>query len=241
MKTLILCAGYGTRLKPLTDKKPKPLLEVQGVPILGHMLKHLSGLGIREVMINLHCKGEQIRDYCQKGEKWNLSVEYFEEAQLLGGAGTVKALQGWFTQKKSEEEFLVIYGDLLCNEDFLALQNFHREKKALATILVYEGRDNSIVKRNLDGKIEFFYERPEAHFAEKIYQQNPGPLFVNGGIQILSTHFFSYIPDLLPCDLPRDIYAKIAGQEALFAYPLKKNRLNIDSYEALQVAQNLRF
>lgn len=240
MKTLILCAGYGTRLKPFTDNKPKTLLEVQGTPIIGHILKHLSTQGIREVMINLHYHGEQIRDYCKKGEQWNLSIEYFEEPILLGGAGTVLALQTWFTQNKLDKEFLVIYGDLLCNEDFLAMQKFHRERSALATLLVYEGKDNSIVKADASGKIEFFHERPDSLFAQKIYQKHP-KLYVNGGIQILSNAIFSYIPSSTPCDLPKDVYAKIAGQEKLYAYPLSKTRLNIDSYEALQMAQNLQF
>lgn len=108
MKAMILAAGRGTRLKPLTDRVPKPLLEVQGRPLIGHQLEWLKRAGATSVVINLHHLGEQIRAYVGDGGKFRLAVHYSAEETLLEtGGGIVQALP-----LLGERPFWVLNGDI---------------------------------------------------------------------------------------------------------------------------------
>ena len=235
LRALILCGGLGTRLQPYTDTSPKPLLKVAGKPILHYMLQHLSNQGIKEVMINLHYRGEQIQSSCGDGSAFGVSIRYTQEETLLGTAGTVLANRDWLT-KNGHTPCLVIYGDLLTNQNFNTMLKFHEKKKALLTLWVYPGQDNSIVKVDEEGRIAFFLERPDSETAQKIYREHDH-LYINGGIQILSPELISQFPDKAPLDLPRDIYSHLAGTQHLYAFPLDGYRRNIDSLEALEKAQ----
>ncbi len=237
MKALILCGGFGTRLKPYTDTLPKPLLPIHHKPILHYLLHRLSQQGIHDVMINLHYRADQIEAYCGNGNKWGLRIHYLKEETLLGTAGTVSAAREWLTDG-DRSPCLVIYGDLLIAQDFRLLYDFHRMKQADATVLVYPGRDNSIVKVANDGRIEFFLERPAPEDAQAIYDRHdPASLWINGGVQILSPQLISLFPDRVPLDLPRDIYAPLAAERRFYAMPLVGYRRNIDSLEAFEKAQ----
>lgn len=235
MRALILCGGLGTRLEPYTHTCPKPLLPVAGKPILHYMLKHLARQGIQEVMINLHYRADQIRSSCGNGSQFGLKISYHKEESLLGTAGTVLTCRHWLTQN-GNAPCLVIYGDLLTSQDFAPMLELHLRKKSLLTLWVYPGQDNSIVKVDEEGRIVFFLERPDPETAQKIYHEHHS-LYINGGIQIISPELISLFPDKLPLDLPRDIYAPLAGSYPFYAFPLNAYRRNIDSLEALEKAQ----
>lgn len=117
MKAMILAAGRGTRLAPLTDKTPKPLLPVAGRPLLAWQLNALAAAGVTDVVINLHHLGEQIEAFVGNGAQWGLRVEYSrEEALLETGGGLVQALP-----LLGEDPFWVINGDIWTDFDFSTL------------------------------------------------------------------------------------------------------------------------
>lgn len=117
MKAMILAAGRGERLRPLTDATPKPLLEVRGKPLIVYHLEALSRAGFTEIVINLSWLGDQIRDLLGNGADFNLSIEYSEEPEALETAGGIQralALLG--------ERFIVVNADIFTDYDFASLQ-----------------------------------------------------------------------------------------------------------------------
>ena len=132
MKAMILAAGLGTRLRPLTDTLPKPLLPVGATPLIIWNLLLLRAGGIREVIINLHYLGHKIEEAIGDGSRWDMQVRYSPEPTLLGTGGGLKAA-GWFFEK---QPFLVINGDTLIELDVQALIKFHQIHGGVATLVL---------------------------------------------------------------------------------------------------------
>jgi len=132
MKAMILAAGLGTRLRPLTDTIPKPLLRVGGTPLIAWNLLLLRAGGIREVIINLHYLGHMIEEAIGDGSRWDMQVRYSHEPTLLGTGGGLKAVE-WFFEK---QPFLVINGDTLIELDVKALVDFHQTHGGVATLVL---------------------------------------------------------------------------------------------------------
>lgn len=132
MKAMILAAGLGTRLRPLTNKIPKPLLPVGGTPLIVWNLLLLRDCGIHEVMINVHYLGNMIEDAIGDGSRWDMQVRYSHEPILLGTGGGLKAAEWFF----GEQPFLVINGDTLIQLDVKALIEFHRTRGGVATLVL---------------------------------------------------------------------------------------------------------
>jgi MurNAc alpha-1-phosphate uridylyltransferase len=127
MKAMILAAGRGERLRPLTDSTPKPLLEVQGKPLIVHHLEALSRAGFTEIVINLSWLGEQIRDLLGNGAGFNLSIEYSEEPEALETAGGIlQALP------LLGERFVVVNSDIFTDYDFARLQQIDSSRSTAA-------------------------------------------------------------------------------------------------------------
>ncbi len=132
MKAMILAAGFGTRLRPLTDTIPKPLLPVGGTPLIVWNLLLLRAAGIREVMINLHYLGSMIEEALGDGSRWDMLIAYSHESTILGTGGGLKAAEGFF----EGQPFLVINGDTLLNLDLLEFLDFHQSQGGIATLVL---------------------------------------------------------------------------------------------------------
>lgn len=114
MKAMILAAGRGERMKPLTDNCPKPLLTVQGIPLIEYHIKALAKIGVNEIVINHAWLGEQLVDYVGDGSQWQVKIHYSEEQQALETAGgIIQALP-----LLGEEPFLIVNGDVFTDFDF---------------------------------------------------------------------------------------------------------------------------
>src|SRR5579871_899511 len=146
MKAMVLCAGFGTRLGDLTREIPKPMLDLHGRPMLEYILANLRQHGFGEIGLNLHFMPEAIRDHFGDGSQFGLEIEYSYEPQLLGTAGGTKKMERFFRGSEgTSEPFLIHYGDVVTNQDFTAMLDFHRQRNALATLLVHERtRSNSV-------------------------------------------------------------------------------------------------
>ncbi len=132
MKAMILAAGFGTRLRPLTNSIPKPLLPVAGTPLIVWNLLLLKRHGFRDVLINLHHLGPLIEQALGDGSRFGLRIEYSREPVILGTGGGIKQAEPYF----SGEPFLVLNGDTLFELDLDALMAFHRQRQAAATLVV---------------------------------------------------------------------------------------------------------
>jgi NDP-sugar pyrophosphorylase family protein len=231
MKAIVLCAGRGTRLGDLTRHTPKPMLPIQGRPLLGYILAHLAGQGYRDIGINLHHLAGGITDHFRDGSRFGVNIHYEYETDLLGTAGALGNFSGWL---QGEASFLVQYGDVLTNQDFSLLEAVHVETDALATLLLHR-RDgsNSIIEIDARGRILTFVERPGPNAIPKAGHQ-----WVNSGVQILSREVLDLLPASGIADLPADIYVPHVSDRVLVGVPLTGYRCAVDSPARYEEARN---
>lgn len=194
-KAMILAAGEGTRLKPLTLETPKVLLPVGGVPLICHTLSWLRRYGISEVAINLYHLGEKIMDFLGTGSPWDMEIAYSIEESLLGTAGGVKRVECFF-----DGNFVVVYGDVLTDLDLSAMFQLHQAGKAMATLALLEVPNPvgaGVVKVSPNGRVSSFVEKPPKG-------ADVGKL-VNGGVYILEREVLNHIPGTGFCDFAYDL------------------------------------
>ncbi|HXR07994.1 MAG TPA: nucleotidyltransferase family protein [Candidatus Acidoferrum sp.] len=222
MRAMVLCAGYGTRLGDLTREIPKPMLPLRGRPILEYILAHLRSHHFDQVAVNLHFLPQAIHSHFGGGASLKIELTYAHEDRLLGTAGGIKNMEPFLSRS---DPFLVQYGDVVTDQDFTAMLRFHRERGALATLLLHQrARSNSLVSLDARGQITGFLERPGEE-ARRGLSTN----WVNSGICLCRPEIFASIPAQTPCDLPRDIFPKLIPSGRLFGFPLSGYRCAIDS------------
>ena len=137
MKAMVLAAGFGTRLRPLTDSIPKPLLPLGPYPLLVWNILLLRKHGITQVMMNLHYLGEQIQKAIGDGNQWGMQISFSNEPVLLGTGGAIKEVESFF----DGEPFFVIYGDTIFDLDLSAVMTHHNQAKAIATMVLRDDPD----------------------------------------------------------------------------------------------------
>ena len=238
MKAIVLCAGYGTRMGDLTREISKPMLPIQGKPLLEYTVRYLKHNGFDDIAINLHFKPELISDYFGTGAAWGVTIHYAYEETLLGTAG---ALRNFTDFLAATEDFLVIYGDLLVDEDLGPLLEMHRQHQATGTLVVHQRpNSNSLIQMDDRNRIIAFVERPSG--SER--QANSYP-WVNSGIQLLNRRILNCVPQHSPADLPRDVYVPNLASESFYGKPLTGYRCALDSpnryIEAQQAVAERRY
>ena len=197
MNAMILAAGKGTRLYPLTETLPKPMVPVAGKPVLEHTVNWLKRHGVDRIVINLHHQGSAIRAYFGDGSRWGVALRYSEEPELLGTAGGVKRVEAFF-----DDPFLVVYGDVLTDLDLGALANFHRQHGSVPHVtLTLDQRPDAaqcgVVELDPAGRVVRFIEKPKP-------EQIRSP-WVNSGIMLLDHALLARIPPARSSDFGRDV------------------------------------
>jgi len=211
MKAMILAAGEGTRLRPLTASLPKPMVPIVGTPLLERTLTWLSGEGVTEAAINLYHRPQSIPDYF--GPEFNgVRLHYFFEDVLKGTAGGVKSAQSVL----QDAPFFVIYGDNLISADLRRLAAFHAEHAGIGTVALFEHPNPSaagIVGLDANSQITRFVEKPPA---DEIFST-----LANAGVYVLDPAIFGSIPDNAPSDFGRDVFPALLAQDVpLYGTPL---------------------
>lgn len=145
---MLLAAGLGTRLRPLTNHRPKPLIPVNGIPLIFYNLALLKKFGITHVVINLHYLGEQIRDLLGNGRKYGFRFEYSHEKKILGTGGGIKKAEKFL----KNGPFLVLNGDIIIDVNLKKLIKAHRQQKPLATLVVRPLQNKKYGKVYIKGK-----------------------------------------------------------------------------------------
>jgi NDP-sugar pyrophosphorylase family protein len=231
LRALVLAAGYGERLGPLTAECPKPMIDIGGRPILHYNLELLARAGIREIAINLHYRPDAIRDYFKDGLPHGVAITYVYEPELLGTAGALRNVADWL----AGDDFFVIYGDNVSTIDLRKLIGVHREKDADLTIALYAREDrgsSGIAALDADDRITRFAEKPRA---DDIFSH-----WVNAGYLIAKPSVLDAIPARTPSDLGRDVFPQLlAGGARIYGYRMTEALWWIDSpadYEATKAA-----
>ncbi len=138
MKAMILAAGLGTRLRPLTDDRPKALVELAGRTLLDITLSRLRSFGVREVIINVHHRAEMIVEYLKKNDNFGMGIEVSREEILLDTGGGLKKAAYFFLRDPAEQPFIVHNVDVISTIDLGRMVQFHTESQAFATLAVQD-------------------------------------------------------------------------------------------------------
>ncbi len=232
MKAVIIAGGKGKRLKPLTDTVPKPMIEVDGKPILFHTLNLLKSHGIKDFIIALCYLPEKIVSYFGDGSKFGMRIEYTYEDPLnpLGTAGAVT-----LGKKHIKETFIVTYADIVRELDVTEMLKWHKKTRAFATLNVYKRKSRgakSAVTFNKNKKILEFTERPSVKGAPDEF------LWANGSFYILEPEIFDFVPESEKNDFGADIFPKLlASKKALRAYPTEDYFMDIGDLPKLELAR----
>lgn len=198
MKALILAAGKGTRLRPITSYVPKPMLPIQGRPLMEWALRPLLACGIKEFVIAVSYLADQIENYFGRGERLGVSIEYSRGSRPAGKAGEV-----WRARDLLPGAFLVAPGDTICHLDYRRLLDFHRGHGGPATVAF------STRYRLEVGTAEIDERGLVRKFLEKSNLGRP----VSTGAYVLDQRIFPYIEECNPeqreVDLPADIFPRL--------------------------------
>jgi mannose-1-phosphate guanylyltransferase len=207
MKAMVMAAGLGTRLRPLTYEIPKPLVPVANRPIMEHILGLLGRNGLDEVVANLHWFPDTIRDRFGDGSGLGIELTYSYEEELLGTAGGVRNVREYF----GSDAFLVMAADALTDVDLGALAEAHRANDGIATLAtkrVPNVSEFGVVVTGTDGRVQGFQEKPDP--AEALSD------LANCMIYVLEPEAFDYFPDEPVIDFALDVFPALLEHDVPF-------------------------
>lgn len=213
MKAVVMAGGEGSRLRPITANRPKPLVPVVNKPIMHHIVDLVQRHGFDEVVATLHYLADEIQTYFGDGSDLGVKMHYSVEETPLGTAGSVKQAEALL----KDDTFLIISGDALTDCDLTQALEFHRRKGAVATLVLYRvpnPLEFGVVITREDGRIERFLEKPGW---SEVFSDT-----VNTGIYILEPSIFAQMEPGRPYDWSQDIFPKLLREGApLYGYVME--------------------
>ncbi len=221
IKAVIMAGGFGTRLKPITDTMPKPLVPILNEPVMAHIIRHLSRCGITDAAVTLKYMPDMIKNTFSDFYA-GVNLSYFTEEEPMGTAGGVKACEDFLSY-----EFVVVSGDGLWDYDLKEAYRFHKEKNADVTLVCARTPFPSlygVVMSEPSGKIVRFAEKPSAGevFSDKI----------NTGIYIIKKEIMKYVPKNTVFDFSRDLFPLLMNEgKALYSYAPEGSWCDIGSID----------
>jgi NDP-sugar pyrophosphorylase family protein len=228
---MILAAGEGRRLRPITETLPKALVEVGGRPLIDYALATVARSGVTDVIINLHHHGDQIRAHVGNGTRFGVRVQYSDERTLLGSGGGIvhaRSLLG-------DERFVTLNADTIVDVDLRTVARFHADKGATATLVLRKDprmAEYGIIQTDAESRVCRFlrHERPAA----------AGPLepYMYTGVQVLEPAVFEYMPDTGAFSITEVTYPRMLGaDEPIFGYPFAGSWITVGTHEELESAR----
>ncbi|HKO62038.1 MAG TPA: NDP-sugar synthase [Pyrinomonadaceae bacterium] len=199
MRAIILSAGYGTRLWPLTEDRTKPAIPILGKPLVGYVAEYIARYGCDEVVVNLHHQPESVRRALGDGSKFGVKIHYIEEPEILGTSGALDNARSLL----EGETFIAINGKIITDINLRAAIETHRRSGALATLVLVPNHacERFSVVEAEDGLLRGFSGMPAK---ENFTPENPPLMFT--GIHVLDQRIFEYIPKGVFSDFVVDVY-----------------------------------
>lgn len=229
MKAVVMAGGEGTRLRPLTSNRPKPLVPVLNKPIAQHIIEHLKRAGITDIVVTLYYLAEEIQNYFGDGSDLGVNLIYSIEDSPLGTAGSVKKAERYL----NDDTFIIVSGDALTDIDIEKALTFHKEKKSEATLVlqhVQNPLEFGVVMTEEDGHIRRFLEKPSW-----------GEVFsdtVNTGMYVLEPSVFELMEPARNYDWSQDIFPRMLAEgKPLFGYVMEEYWTDVGSLEQYRQAQ----
>lgn len=228
-KVVLMVGGLGTRLRPLTETVPKPMLNVGNKPILETIIESFKSYGFTNFILSVNYKKEMIMDYFQDGSHLGVTIEYIEETKRLGTAGPLSLIL-----EHPTEPFFVMNGDLLTKVNFEQLLEFHNETESAATMCV----------REYEYQIPYGVIETENHELLSIVEKPVHKSFVNAGIYVLNPIAVEYVPTGEFYDMPKLFERLMVEESKVSVFPLREYWLDIgriDDYEKANGDYNNNF
>ena len=226
MKAVLLAAGVGSRLRPITDTIPKCMVAIDGRPLIDIWLSAFDHAGVDEVLVNVHHMPDVVRHHldARAGTRQPPTVRTFFEPELLGSAGTLVANRHWLD---GEEMFLVCNADNLTDFDLRSLAETHREHSAIATLTVFHSERPSaggVVELDEEGTVIGFQEKPS----------NPVSDLVNAGMYAFQLAVLDEVGSA-PCDIGCDLLPRLVGRaRAMLVTDYFRDIGTVDAYQRAQ-------
>jgi len=220
---ILMAGGIGSRLKPLTNNCPKPMLLIGGKPVLEIILNNFIEQGFYKFYFSINYKGEQIQNYFGDGSKWGVQIHYIQEKMRMGTAGSLSLLS-----IKTNEPIIVMNADVLTKINFDELINFHIEGQADATVVVYNYNFEfpyGVVKVNKN-KLIGFEEKP-------IYRN-----FINGGVYVINPYILNKIPKNSYFDMNQLLDNMLSNNEQILIFPITEYWIDIGEIENFEQAKS---
>ncbi|MBI3011687.1 MAG: nucleotidyltransferase family protein [Candidatus Omnitrophica bacterium] len=221
IQAVVMAGGKGSRLHPLTNELPKPMLRVGDRPVLEIIIGQLREAGIRQVKVTTHHKTEKIAGHFGDGNRFGVELSYVEEDHPLGTVGGLGLLE------VPKETTLVINGDILTRVDFRAMLLYHREHQADLTVAV----------RQYDVRVPYGVVECEGPNVRKISEKPALILFINAGVYLLEPAVYQYIPNGQRLDMTDLIQRLLSEGRSVVSFPIREYWLDIGQREDYEQAQ----
>ena len=232
MKAMILAAGEGTRLRPITETVPKALIEVGGRPLIDYALDTVRRAGLSEVVINLHYLGDMIRAHVGDGSAHGLRALYSSEEPLLGSGGDIVHARGLL----GDSSFVTLNADTIVDVDLEAIAAYHRNKGAIATMVLRKDprmAEFGLIRTDADGRIRRFL----AHTGPGGPGDDALDAFMYSGVQVLEPQVFRYMPAEGPFSITAVTYPDmLAADQPLYGYPFEGRWITVGTPAELETA-----
>ena len=209
MKVIIMAGGKGTRISSVASDIPKPMIKIDGKPVLEHEIECLNKQGFKDLIITISHLGSIIMDYFGDGSKFGVKIEYFNEVTPLGNAGALFQLKD-----KLAEDFLLINADSIFDIDFNRFVKYHKEKGGLVTLFTHPNShpyDSGLIITDNEMRVLKWLNKEEVR---PIYYKNR----VNAGIHVISPKILEQVIDTPKIDLDRQLLKPLAGTGMIYAY-----------------------
>ena len=221
MQVLILCGGLATRLRPLTKKIPKSMIEIEGKPFLEHQLNLLKKNGLKDIVLSIGFKGNQIRKYFATGKKFGVKIKYNPDGKkLLGTGGAIKK-----AEKLLNDAFLVIYGDSYLPFDFQKAINYFNRFQKLGLMTVFKNA-NRYEPSNVEVQGNLVKSYSKKRKTKKM-------LYIDYGVSIFKKEVLKNFPADTAFDLSL-IHKDLIKKKQLLAFPVKQRFYQIGSFDGLE-------
>ena len=211
-KVILMVGGLGTRLRPLTNDVPKPMLDVGNKPILHTIVENFAKYGYTDIIMCVNYKSEIIKEYFGNGDKFGVKIEYVLENQRMGTAGALSLLQ-----KRPKDDFFVMNGDLLTNVNFEYLHEYHKDSNALASICI----------RKYEMQVPYGVVNVRANKVTSIEEKPTQSFFVSAGIYMFSPIVLDFIPKGVFYDMPTLLGELLKQGFAVYPFFIREYWLDI--------------
>ena len=211
-KVILMVGGLGTRLRPLTNDVPKPMLDVGNKPILHTIVENFAKYGYTDIIMCVNYKSEIIKEYFGNGDKFGVKIEYVLESKRMGTAGALSLLQ-----KRPKDDFFVMNGDLLTNVNFEYLHEYHKDSNALASICI----------RKYEMQVPYGVVNVRANKVTSIEEKPTQSFFVSAGIYMFSPIVLDFIPKGVFYDMPTLFSELLKHDFPIHPFPIREYWLDI--------------